>query len=404
MVRAIPDSRANLFTKLSTADRVRVFPEGLTGLEIEDVVVRAFPDNLVAQPKEGRGERDIMSATLKPLRYPQGDLFVCELTDVILKDDIASMEYPFYSITKRPNRDAIRVERNNRWIEIRPSVKGRPTIYDKDLIIYIISQVAAATEKGDPVPEEIEFDPYTFLLWTQRSTGGRDYEALCDMIERLDGTRYRTNVTTGGVKNDSWFGMLDRVDLKTDEKTGRPYKVTVTVSKWLAEAIKERDLLTLNPNYFRLRRPMERRLYEICRKICGRQERFPGIGLEKLKELLGSNIKTIRDLRRAIVDIVRSHQDADGFPDYHLRFEDDVLRMTPKAEFLAKLLPPGPGRDVRLPRHAHEDARKILEGWCPRDVEDKWRAWISKEEITVKSPLDHYLEFCRAYRRKRGAV
>lgn len=378
---------------------MRVFPD--TPLA---PCVRVIPDNLLAALGRGCNRHLIMNSALKPLRYPQGDLFICELTDVILKDDIASMEHPFYSITKRPDREPKRIVHQDKWIEIRPSAKGRPTIYDKDLIIYIISQVAAATEKGDPVPEEIVFDPYSFLVWTQRPTGGRDYEALCDMIERLDGTRYRTNVRIGGEINDTWFGMLDSVALKTDEKTGRPIKITVRVSKWLSDAIRTRALLTLNPNYFRLRQPLERRLYEIARKMCGKQESFPGIGLEKLKVLLGSNIKTIRDLRRAIVKIVVAHEDRDDFPDYKLSFAGDILKFYPKADFLCKVESPGKGRALELPEHAHEDARSVLRGWCPREAELRWRAWVSKENITVRRPLDHYLAFCMRYAENRGVA
>ena len=91
-------------------------------------------------------------SALKPIRYPQGDLFVCELTDVILKDDMASMEYPFYSISKKPDREPQRFTHGENWLEVRPSTKGKPTIYDKDVIIYIVSQLAAGTSKGDYTP------------------------------------------------------------------------------------------------------------------------------------------------------------------------------------------------------------------------------------------------------------
>jgi hypothetical protein len=96
-----------------------------------------------------------MANALKPLKYPQGDLFVCEITDVILKDDMASMEHPFYSLSKKPDFQTRRYENGNRWIEFRPSIKGLPTIYDKDLIIYTISQLMSARVEGEPVPKTV---------------------------------------------------------------------------------------------------------------------------------------------------------------------------------------------------------------------------------------------------------
>lgn len=340
------------------------------------------------------------SSALKPLRYPQGDLFVCELTDVILKDDMASMEYPFYSISKKPDREPQRFTHGERWIEVRPSAKGKPTIYDKDIIIYLISQIAAATNKGDPTPRKVEVDPYSFLIFTQRRTGGRDYTAICDMIERLDGTRFRTNVKTGGVQTDTWFGMLESVELKSDEKTGRLLSLNITVSEWLANAVQSRDLLTLNPDYFRLRRPLERRLYEVCRKRAGRQEGGANIRMSDMHKLCGSSA-ALREFRRMMNDVVKGHQSNDEFPDYTLSIVDDMIRIRPRDGFLRRMAPRSSWK-IKLPDHAHEDAREVLKGWCPRDAEKKWRMWVTDEEITVKHPLKHYMQFCKQYAAKRG--
>ncbi|MEO1308714.1 MAG: replication initiator protein A, partial [Pseudomonadota bacterium] len=63
----------------------------------------------------------------------------------------------------------------------------------------------------------------------------------------------------------------------THKRTGKLLRLTVTLSEWLANAIQHRDLLTLNPNYFRLKRPLSRRIYEIGRKRCGKQKQWPGL-------------------------------------------------------------------------------------------------------------------------------
>lgn len=336
------------------------------------------------------------------MRYPQGDLFVCELTDVILKDDMASMEHPFYAISKKPDRLPKRYEHGDSWIEVRPSTKGTPTIYDKDLIIYVISQIVAATNKGETPPKRVQIDPYAFLIFTQRNTGGRDYDAICDTIERIEGTRYRTNVKTGGIQTDRWFGLLDSVELKTDDESGKLLSLTITVSEWLAYAIRQRELLTLNPNYFRLRRPLERRIYEIGRKRCGKQSRWNGLQLKKLQKLCGSTA-TLREFRRMVGDIVRRHQVEDGFPDYSLYFANDVLRMIPKQGFLKRTLP-AKGRNLQLSLFSHDEARTVLKGWCPLEVELQWRIWVAEEDIEVKNPDKHYQSFCRSYVNKRGAA
>ena len=37
---------------------------------------------------------------LLPNLHPQGDLFICDVADAVLKDDMASMEHPFFSLSK----------------------------------------------------------------------------------------------------------------------------------------------------------------------------------------------------------------------------------------------------------------------------------------------------------------
>jgi plasmid replication initiation protein len=198
-----------------------------------------------------------MTEQLRPSKYPQGDLFVCDVTDVILKEDMASMEHPFYSLSKKPDREPRRYQHNEKWIEFRPSIKGLPTIYDKDLIIYAISHLVAGLEEGQDIPKTVEIDPYSFFLFTQRSTGGRDYQALVDSLDRIDGTRYRTNVVFNGTKTDEWMGIIDKASLETDEKTNRPRKLRITLSDMIIEAIQERkNVLTLHRDYFRLRKPI----------------------------------------------------------------------------------------------------------------------------------------------------
>ncbi|AUZ86134.1 hypothetical protein CDW43_15900 (plasmid) [Methylophaga nitratireducenticrescens] len=93
------------------------------------------------------------SSQLKKLKHPQGDLFVIDTLDVIIKDDMPSMEHPFYSLSKKPDFSVRRYEFKDRWIEFRPSIKGLPTIYDKDLIIYAISNLIAALDEGQEPPK-----------------------------------------------------------------------------------------------------------------------------------------------------------------------------------------------------------------------------------------------------------
>ena len=184
------------------------------------------------------------------------------------------------SLTKKPDTSTRRYEYGDKWIEFRPSIKGLPTIYDKDLIIYAISQLIAGIKHDRPISKTVEIDPYAFLVFTQRGTGGRDYDALCDALDRIDGTRMRTNILFDGERKDTWIGLIDSAQLQTDEKTRKPKKLTLTLSDMVMDAVVNKNVLTLHRNYFRLKKPIERRVYEIARKHCGRQSSWK-IGLTK---------------------------------------------------------------------------------------------------------------------------
>src|SRR3546814_16001613 len=100
-------------------------------------------------------------------------------------------------------------------------------------------------------------------------------------------------------------------------------EVEVTLSDWTFRSIEAFQVLTYNKDYFRLRKPLERRLYDVGRKMCGEKKIFR-IGLEKLKDRCGSK-STMREFRRLVKaiaedDIVHNH-----FPDYSLRLLDVAM-------------------------------------------------------------------------------
>lgn len=334
---------------------------------------------------------------LLPERHPQGDLFICDLVDVVLKADMQGLEYPFYSLTKKPDRTPRRFEANDRWIEFRPSAKGLPTIYDKDLLIYAISHIVREKERTGHAPQRVEIHPYHFLRYTNRQTGGRDYQALCDSIERLDGTRYRTNVRTGGQISDKWFGLIEEVELVTDERSGRPQRMTLKLSDWTMSAIEANEVLTLHRDYWRLRRPIERRLYEIVRKHCGKQPEWR-ISMTKLHGKSGSQA-TRREFRRKVSEIVEDNH----LPDYDVRLENDILIVEPRSMMRAAL---EGSVDLLLSGDGYQAAKKAAPGWDVYHLEQEWRDWVlGMMADGMGGPRDAdaaFVGFCKKWFEKRG--
>lgn len=343
-----------------------------------------------------------MTNELKPIKHPQGDLFVCDITDVILKDDLASMEHPFYSLSKKPDREPRRYEHNGQWIEFRPSIKGLPTIYDKDLIIYAISQLIAGMKQGRPVSKSVKIDPYAFLVFSQRGVGGRDYDALCDSLDRIDGTRFRTNILFDGTRTDEWMGIIDGAKMQTDERTGKIKSLELRLSDMVIDTVEKMQVLTLHPDYFRLSRPIERRIYEIARKAVGQDESW-SFFMATLHKKSGSK-GSLPEFRRQMKPIIEK----DYLPDYMVVYDEDADKIT----FVNRnTMPTERGKMdetarsilARLSPDIYHEAREIAVGWDIYSVADSFAGWWAKvDRPSPKSADALFLKFCRTWQEKRG--
>ena len=255
----------------------------------------------------------------------EGGVFSCDVLDAIPKDDMATMEHPVFSLSTRPDRRVLRYAHAGATVEITPSVKGLATIHDKDILIYCISQLVAALNAGHAVARTVTLTARDLLLATNRETSGDGYRRLRAAFERLAGTRITTDIRTGSRDVAEGFGLIEGWRIERASATGRMISVSVTLSQWLYDAVLSRSVLTLSRDYFTLRKPLERRVYEIARKHCGRQAEWQ-IGLEGLALKSGS-ASALRVFRKMIRDLVAS----DHLPDYTLGFADDVLTVRPRA-------------------------------------------------------------------------
>ena len=258
---------------------------------------------------------------LVKVRHPNRDFFLADMFDYALKDDGASMEAPIFTLATKPDlsiwewssRDG------NRAVKVTPSVLGRATQHDKDILIYVVSQMTEGLNRGrdDAKNRTVRFTVYDLLVATNRDTSGRGYKLLHETFERLRGTSITTDIRTGGQRVREGFGIIDRWKIieksQTDE---RMIAVEVTLSEWLYNAVQAYEVLTIHPDYFRLRKPLARRLYELARKHCGHQAQWK-IGLELLQAKAGSK-STLKEFRRA----VRAIEADNSLPEYRLVLND----------------------------------------------------------------------------------
>lgn len=347
------------------------------------------------QPSLFEGEA---SGALAPDRHPQHDLFICDVADAVLKDVMPMMEHPFYSLSKRPELAVRRYEHNGSWIEITPSVKGLATIYDKDILIYCISQIMAKIRNKEPVSKRVRISSRDLLIFTNRGTAGPNYAALVEALDRLEGTRIRTNIVTGDEEQTNGFGLIDASAIRRKHNTmdGRLLWCDITLSDWVFNAIQHNEVLTLHRDYFRLRKPIERRIYEIARKHCGTQASWR-ISLPLLQKKCGA-----KGAEKHFRSSLRELEKGNHLPDYHIALDDrDMVTFTKRAEMKLGVEPePELVTWVRpLKPDVYEDARTSAPGWDVRVLEEEWRAWIKE---VPKNPERHFVKFCQSWFAKRG--
>lgn len=332
---------------------------------------------------------------LLPERHPQGDFFVCDIFDAVPKGDMASMEHPIFSLSTKPDHRIRDYKNKNVQISIKPSADGLATVHDRDILIYCISQLMVAINDGRDISQTMRFKAYELLVATNRNTAGTGYNQLKAALERLAGTRISTNIVTGGEEVFRTFGLIESAEIVRQTRDGRMQEVEVKLSDWVFNAIKSKEVLTLHRDYFRLRKPLERRIYEIARKHCGNQKKWK-IGLGLLQKKCGSN-STEREFRRLVNAIVREDETHQHMPDYSIRYDeknDQVLFVNRRSDLIDEASTNLPQLDPEI----YETARALAPGWDIRVIEQEWRAWVKEQP---KNPEAAFLGFCRKWTETR---
>lgn len=264
-----------------------------------------------------------MSTVLTPLRHRQGDFFVADILDVSPKDDTASMEHPLFAL-KAGDRRVRTYERNGVTVTIKPGHDGCATIHDKDVWIYCISQLVEAMNRGrEDVSRTVRFTAYDFLVTTNRPTSGVGYQRMAEALGRLSGTRIETNIETAGYREKAGFGLVDswRV-IEKSPKDERMVAVEVTLPDWLYRSVRARHVLTLSRDYFRIRKPLDRRIYELARKHCGHQRKWR-VSLTTLHQKSGSTA-SMKEFRRLLRELAQ----ANDLPDYRIVLDAEADAVT----------------------------------------------------------------------------
>lgn len=231
------------------------------------------------------------------------------------------MAFPFFALSKNKWMKPLTYNTPTVAIEVRPSTSGVATIYDKEIVLYIASLMAAKMEAGEPVTQDFVFTAHDLFTVTGSNHSARTYSRLSDALERLQGTQIKTNIEAGGEGEEGFFSWLSEARLhysKTRTGERRLKAVKVRLCDWLFRSIiRDRQVLDYARAYFQLG-PIERRIYEVARSTCDNDGTLD-LDLETFRLQIGYH-SPLTHFRAALKQITG----ADEIPDYHLRLVETV--------------------------------------------------------------------------------
>ena len=332
---------------------------------------------------------------LLPERHPQKDFFIADIFDSLpFKDDMASMEHPLFTLSTKPDQRELNYASRGVSIQIQPSYLGLPTIFDKDVLLYCGSQLMERINLGDTLPpKKMRISLNDLLVVTNRKTNGEGYRLIKKSINRLTGSLIKTNIKTGDHKQEKMFHILEAAEFVESKRIkGRLVAMEITLSDWFYNSLIAKQVLTIDPEYFRLRKSIDRRLYEIARKHCGSQYQWSA-NLDTLHIKTGS-----RDVLAKFRAAVKLLEKEDHLPEYRVTYNRDLDNVTftnrsledNKAKQEAFDLPKG-----EIPPSLVEEVRVINAKLDVYSLWAEWQEWNQGNGNQLKDWRLAFLGFCR---------
>lgn len=247
-----------------------------------------------------------------------------------LHGDQATLAYPFFVLRNSSGQGRIR---NFQWrghsIQMTASVLGYPTMRDREILIFCISKLLAEVRQERNPGSRVEFSPAELFRFVKQSSGyrphGKDHNWLKEGLRRLTGSTIYTNIPTGGRRTTQEFSMIERYEILSSE-SGRAKKIAVWLSEWCYRSILARETHQMAPEYLAVRKPLERRLYELATRHCqGRRTWGASIGWLILHT---GSLDRERDFKRRIEQI----QKDDRMPEYKIQIFGERVIFTPRKE------------------------------------------------------------------------
>jgi plasmid replication initiation protein len=271
-----------------------------------------------------------------------------DFQDVNFRGERNILSIPFCSLEKRKRIRPIVYKEKDVEVKISgDSEYGIATIWDMDVILFLISQINEAIEKNVKTSRQIDFIAHQFFSqcrWVKEGQkSGRAYKRLEKSLDRLQSTGIKTNIKSGGkcyTSKWSWLSEWHRVE----DSDGKMIGLRVVLSEWLYDkVVKERSVLSIHPDYFRIKSGNERQLYRIIRKMVGKNPVWK-FSIEALFKRFPSG-KQFRYFKSDLKKIVERN----SLPEYKLTWHEEE-RIKGVQCFVIVVPRPGAIEERKLPK------------------------------------------------------
>lgn len=249
---------------------------------------------------------------------PHPDLFLAVTGDAPFREALDLMAVPIVSLAKRKRSKPIIYRRGDTQVEVSaPSHIGIATIWDLDFVLWAVSHLNEALNKGQEPSPVLQAPAYDILKAVRRGTSGTEYAQMRQALDRLKATTIRTNIRANG-RHGETFSLLEHVQW-TEDPSGKPRGVSITLPLWLYRSVLDRRVLSLDSRYFDVTSGLGRWLYRVSRKQAGDRSDGWRWTISELHERSG----VTRPLKSFAFDI-RRLAEANELPEYSLSLYRDV--------------------------------------------------------------------------------
>ena len=188
--------------------------------------------------------------------------------------------------------------------------------------------------------------------------------------------------------------MIESWKIHKETGKGRMSELRITLSDWVYNAVVSQEVLTLHRDYFRLRKPLERRIYELARKHCGKQNEWV-ISLKILKKKCGA-ICDDYEFKRLVKTICEQDRQFSHMPDYAILLDGD--NVTFKNKNTMKALPSPSAQTVypKLSSEAFYDAKIVAPGYDVYWLQSEWhKFWLDSGKEELRDNDAAFVAFCK---------